>query len=227
MEGCWACAVRCKKVIKAEGAFKVDPDYGGPEYESIGSLGSTCGVSDIDVLEVACSVGHCATIEAASASDDIAETGGMVFLEGRHLLLDPRNASASLFESIHHESNLQGLGLMYRVIDTSGIFNLLQERDFGGQTCKLRLTIKDSFLPENAGDTFLCFDGGRLRLVEDGDADVQVRLDVAEFSSLLVGTVNFRSLYKYGLADISDPGYVGVVDRIFAVQDKPICTTPF
>jgi aldehyde:ferredoxin oxidoreductase len=48
MEGCWACAVRCKKVVQAETeAYKVDPDYGGPEYETIGSLGSCCGVSDI------------------------------------------------------------------------------------------------------------------------------------------------------------------------------------
>ncbi|MFH1086873.1 MAG: aldehyde ferredoxin oxidoreductase family protein, partial [Chloroflexota bacterium] len=48
MEGCWACAVRCKKVVKAEReAYSVDPDYGGPEYETIGSLGSTCGVSDV------------------------------------------------------------------------------------------------------------------------------------------------------------------------------------
>jgi aldehyde:ferredoxin oxidoreductase len=47
MEGCWACAVRCKKVVRAEKPFDVDPAYGGPEYETIGSLGSTCGVSDI------------------------------------------------------------------------------------------------------------------------------------------------------------------------------------
>jgi aldehyde:ferredoxin oxidoreductase len=48
MEGCWACAVRCKKVVKAEReAYSVDPDYGGPEYETLGSLGSTCGVSDV------------------------------------------------------------------------------------------------------------------------------------------------------------------------------------
>jgi aldehyde:ferredoxin oxidoreductase len=48
MEGCWACAVRCKKVVQAETeAYEVDPEYGGPEYETIGSLGSTCGVSDV------------------------------------------------------------------------------------------------------------------------------------------------------------------------------------
>ena len=47
MEGCYACAVRCKKVVKAEAPYKVDPAYGGPEYESVGALGSTCGVNDI------------------------------------------------------------------------------------------------------------------------------------------------------------------------------------
>jgi aldehyde:ferredoxin oxidoreductase len=47
MEGCWACAVRCKKVVQAQEPYEIDPEYGGPEYETIGSLGSTCGVSDI------------------------------------------------------------------------------------------------------------------------------------------------------------------------------------
>jgi len=54
MEGCWACAVRCKKVVQAEGAYSIDPDYGGAEYETLGSLGSTCGVGDL----IAVSQGH-------------------------------------------------------------------------------------------------------------------------------------------------------------------------
>jgi aldehyde:ferredoxin oxidoreductase len=39
--------VRCKKVVQTQEPYVVDPDYGGPEYETIGALGSTCGVSDI------------------------------------------------------------------------------------------------------------------------------------------------------------------------------------
>jgi predicted acetyltransferase len=145
-----------------------------------------------------------------------------------HLLLDPRNGSPTLIPDVYHESNLQGMGLMYRVVDIPGIFRLLGERDFGGQTCRLKLTIEDSFLPENAGSMFLAFENGRLHLLDSGSAhDVEVWMDVAEFSSLLLGTVPFRSLYEYGLADVSDPGYVGIIDRIFAVRDKPICTTSF
>ena len=144
-----------------------------------------------------------------------------------HLLLDPRNDSASLIPSVFHESNIQGVGIMVRVVDVPGVFRRLSERDFGGQTCRIKLTIGDSFLPENAGSTCLCFEGGRLRTMGEGECDVEVRLDVSEFSSLLMGAVNFKSLYRYGLAGISDPGYVHVVDRVFAVEDKPVCTTAF
>jgi aldehyde:ferredoxin oxidoreductase len=46
MRGCYACAVRCKKVVQCDAPYSVDPAYGGPEYESIASLGSCCGVDD-------------------------------------------------------------------------------------------------------------------------------------------------------------------------------------
>jgi hypothetical protein len=116
---------------------------------------------------------------------------------------------------------------MYRVIDTPGIFGLLAERDFGGQTCRLKLTLEDSFLPQHAGDYYLRFEGGRLSVGNGGETDVQLGIDVADFSSLLVGAVNLRSLHRYGLARVSQPDYVDVLDKIFAVRDKPVCMTAF
>ena len=45
---CYACAVRCKRVVEAEYQDrKVLPVYGGPEYETIGTLGTYCGVGDL------------------------------------------------------------------------------------------------------------------------------------------------------------------------------------
>jgi aldehyde:ferredoxin oxidoreductase len=45
---CFACVVRCKRVVEVtEGPYKADPKYGGPEYETIGTLGSYCGVNDL------------------------------------------------------------------------------------------------------------------------------------------------------------------------------------
>jgi aldehyde:ferredoxin oxidoreductase len=48
---CYACAVRCKQVVEVtDGPYEVDPRYGGPEYESLATLGSYCGVSDLAAI---------------------------------------------------------------------------------------------------------------------------------------------------------------------------------
>jgi aldehyde:ferredoxin oxidoreductase len=66
MRSCYACSVRCKKVVRAEardtgetlkngrpvpvdpkGRYTIDPRYGGPEYETLASLGANLGVADL------------------------------------------------------------------------------------------------------------------------------------------------------------------------------------
>jgi aldehyde:ferredoxin oxidoreductase len=45
---CFGCLIRCKRVVDIkEGPYKVDPLYGGPEYETVATLGSYCGVDDL------------------------------------------------------------------------------------------------------------------------------------------------------------------------------------
>ncbi len=61
-DNCMVCPVNCKQVVEYEvgeypdnpamksefyGKLKIDKTYGGPEYESLGSLGSACGVNDL------------------------------------------------------------------------------------------------------------------------------------------------------------------------------------
>ena len=50
MGTCFACAIACKKEVKVEAPWTVDPEYGGPEYETLASLGSNCGVSDLKAV---------------------------------------------------------------------------------------------------------------------------------------------------------------------------------
>jgi aldehyde:ferredoxin oxidoreductase len=50
MGTCFACAVACKKEVKITKPWIVEPEYGGPEYESLASLGSNCGVSDLKAV---------------------------------------------------------------------------------------------------------------------------------------------------------------------------------
>ncbi len=51
---CYACVVRCKRVVEiAEGAYPVHPGYGGPEYETISTFGSYCGIGDLRAISKA------------------------------------------------------------------------------------------------------------------------------------------------------------------------------
>ncbi len=144
-----------------------------------------------------------------------------------YLLRDPRNGATALIPSVYHESNIQGVGLMIRVCDVAGMIERLREHDLNGQTMTLRLTVDDSFLPENGGDFLLYVRDGRLQSNGSATDEVAVRLAVAEFSAMLIGAVDFRSLYRYGLAEIADPAAVERVERLFALREKPVCTTPF
>jgi len=51
---CYACVVKCKRVVEIkDGPYKVDPRYGGPEYETLGTFGSYCGVDNLAAVSVA------------------------------------------------------------------------------------------------------------------------------------------------------------------------------
>ncbi len=51
---CYACMVRCKPVVEVqEGSYQVDPVYGGPEYETLFSFGSSCGIDNLAAVAYA------------------------------------------------------------------------------------------------------------------------------------------------------------------------------
>ena len=48
---CYACAIRCKRVIESEWMSKaIEARYGGPEYETVATFGSYCGVDDLKAI---------------------------------------------------------------------------------------------------------------------------------------------------------------------------------
>ncbi|MCE7989088.1 MAG: aldehyde:ferredoxin oxidoreductase [Caldilinea sp. CFX5] len=51
---CYSCTVRCKRVVRIdEGPYKVDPYYGGPEYETTSTFGNYCGIDDLAAVAYA------------------------------------------------------------------------------------------------------------------------------------------------------------------------------
>lgn len=130
-----------------------------------------------------------------------------------------------------HVTNRQGTGIMYRVLDTATAFRALADHDFGGQTLRLRVTVRDTFLPANDGAVTIDVRAGRASLAPavggDNEADATIALDVSDFASLLLGVVPFSSLYWHGRATLSDPARLDSVTRLFLAAEAPICLTAF
>jgi aldehyde:ferredoxin oxidoreductase len=88
---CYACVVRCKQVVAADKPYKIDPQYGGPEYEGLAALGAYTGVSDLAAVCKANELCNRYTLDVISCGATIAwamdcyergiigqpETGGM------------------------------------------------------------------------------------------------------------------------------------------------------
>lgn len=148
-----------------------------------------------------------------------------------YLLSDPRDESGRMIPSVAHQTNVEAVSLMYRVVDLRALVALLADAHFGAGDCRVRLAVRDSFVPANDGPLAVEFHDGRIRLAEGdaeaGNADVQLALDVAELSSLLMGAVDLERLVDYGLATLSDHRYLDTLTRIFATLRRPVCLTAF
>ncbi len=102
-ETCYACVVRCKRVVEAEkDDLKIDPYYGGPEYETLGTFGSYCGINDLEYVSYANQVCNENGVDTISCGATIAfamecyekgiigekETGGLALKFGdKHVML--------------------------------------------------------------------------------------------------------------------------------------------
>ena len=141
-----------------------------------------------------------------------------------HLLSDPRNGEIGLIGGIGHQTNAQAVSIMYRVTDPVLLFDSLRDRDFNGESCKLRLVVEDSFLADSV--TVLWFENGRLSLPVNSDYDVELHLTISDLAAIVMGIVPFATMHDYGLAHLSDDRFVLLLDRLFAGK-RPLCMTLF
>lgn len=110
---CFACAVRCKRVVEIPG--RVDPLYGGPEYETCATLGSYCGVADLETVcraNMLCNMYGLDTISCGatvSFAMECFEKGLLTASDTAGLQLDFGSGEA-LLEMISRIAHRQGLG---------------------------------------------------------------------------------------------------------------------
>lgn len=144
-----------------------------------------------------------------------------------YLANNPANGEYTAFNSIKNEFCVSAIGLMYRVVDVKRLFEVLNNHNFNKQSCKLKLTIIDDFFKSNNGSLVVHFKEGISTICDNEDYETQVTLKVSDFSSMVMGAINFKTLVEYGLAKISDDEYIDIINSIFITDKKPMCITYF
>lgn len=114
-DSCHGCPVRCKRVARSDGPYKVDPTYGGPEYETTASFGSLCGVSNLEAVCKAHELCNKYTMDTISTGATIAfamecfESGLLTLQDTDGLDLRFGNDQA-MIQMIHKIAKREGLG---------------------------------------------------------------------------------------------------------------------
>ena len=113
--GCYACTVRCKPEVRVGEPYNVIPEYGGPEYETVGSLGSMCGVDNLPAIAKGNALCSAYGLDTISTGDSIAfamecfEKGIITEADTGGIKLNFGNAEAML-QMIEMIAHRQGFG---------------------------------------------------------------------------------------------------------------------
>ncbi|TYR74474.1 GNAT family N-acetyltransferase [Rossellomorea vietnamensis] len=129
-----------------------------------------------------------------------------------------------------HAANA-GIGVMYRIINSVNFFKDLQEKNHQfnpGVTLAVKFSIHDEFYHSNSLPFIVTFENGKIAEVkEKGSYDVEIKMDIAEFSSMVMGVENAYFFLRWGLMDISNESYSRVINSLFQTDQKPVMVKAF
>jgi len=146
---CQACPITCKQVFEQESDNpyqKLNPEYGGPEYEAMAALGAACQVSDNLAVAKANELCNANGVDVISCGTSIAfvmecfekriltahDTGGLEFRWGD---------AEMLVRAVEMIARREGFG----AIMADGVARMSQR--FGPATAEFNLTVKGQELP--------------------------------------------------------------------------------
>lgn len=150
-----------------------------------------------------------------------------------HVLDDAQDVSKNYMDFGYLQTNVSAVGTMYKILSPEKFIEETTERKFPA----IELTVGFSYEDELAHcsrEVAVSFvksaDGvSSCWKVADADAscDVTVSCRKADLSSLFMGALEFGSMVRMGMAEISDSSMTDELDRLFHVAQKPFSNTDY
>jgi aldehyde:ferredoxin oxidoreductase len=114
-DGCYACQIRCKREVTTDVPYETEPEYGGPEYETIVAFGPLCDVGDLGAVSKANELCNAYGLDTISTGSSIAfaiecyESGLLTSKDTKGLKLRWGDAD-SVLQLIGMIAHRQGIG---------------------------------------------------------------------------------------------------------------------
>jgi aldehyde:ferredoxin oxidoreductase len=202
-EGCYACSIRCKRVVKGKPPYETDPNYGGPEYETIAAFGSLCEVSDLNAISYANQLCNAYGMDTISAGCTIAfamecfENGVLTKDETSHIDLRFGNTEA-MVKLVDMIAKREGLG----DILAEGVMRASQRIGKGSEKYAMHVKGKEVPMHEPRGKTGLAL---QYTLSPSGADHMQAAHD---------------PVFQANVENIKPLGIIEPVDRLSLGPDK-------
>jgi predicted acetyltransferase len=141
---------------------------------------------------------------------------------------DPSSDDYTTFQTRHQELYRVGAGMMYRVISMEKILKILTAKDSHEPFPTLRIWLKDSLMPEQEGAYFVYQEKNKLTFSRQArPAAVEMEIDIADFSALVMGSTQLQSLIFSGKVTLSDHGCLSALESLLQTRQFPICLSRF
>ena len=141
-----------------------------------------------------------------------------------HLFANPLNDSLNYIPFGNLETNTQAIGVMYKILNVKQAFELYNYRNYNNVSLKTKLVIVDEY--QNEAEVFVEFVDGKA-LTTNTEYDVCLKLGIADFSSLFLGCITIKDLYRHGLLELDNLEYLDKLSLAYTVDTKPECNTDF
>lgn len=143
-----------------------------------------------------------------------------------HYLFDnPLNDSLNYIPYGNLESNTQAVGLMYKILDVRKAFEQSTHRNYNNSNLNIRFLIYDE-MKKQEEEVIVNFENGKVN-IKDKKYDATLRMNLANFSSLFLGSASVIGLYKLGILELDHLDLLEEIDRTFYYPQKPVCSTDF
>lgn len=150
-----------------------------------------------------------------------------------HILPSAQDVTGNYIDFGFLQTNVGAIGTMYKVLDPKFFIEATQYRKF----LPLELSIGFDYYDELAHQDkvinlqFKVLEDGKsskwVPLDDDAKCDVRAKCNLADLSSLFMGSAHFGSLVRLGAIKLSDQSYQDILDAMFYYKQKPWTNTDY